>query len=110
MVPSSDGSDDLVGVLCPPEGAWVRIGFCDESVDGRLQFDDGAEHAAFEPSPGQPGEETLDGVEPRGKGGREVQGPSLMPRELGRNLGMLVSGIVIDNGVDQLAGWHSAST
>ena len=107
-MPSSDGSDDLVGLLGPLEGAGVGTGFCQVSVDCCLQFDDGAERAAFEPPPGQPSEETFDGVEPRGGRGREVKGPSLVPRKPGTDLGMLVSGIVIDNGVDQLAGRHFA--
>ena len=37
-----------------------------------------------------------------------MKGPSLVPRKPGTNLGMLVGGIVIDNGVDQLAGRHLA--
>ena len=37
-----------------------------------------------------------------------MKGPSLVPREPGANLGMFVGGIVIDNGVDQLAGRHFA--
>ena len=40
------------------------IGLFDEAVDGGLEIDDGAEHAAFEAAPGELGEETFDGIEP----------------------------------------------
>jgi hypothetical protein len=36
----------------------------EEAVDGGLEVDDGAEDAAFQAAPGQPGEEALDRVEP----------------------------------------------
>ena len=48
----------------PDEGFGVGIGLGEEAVDGGLEFDDRAEHAAFEPSLGQLGEEALDGIEP----------------------------------------------
>ena len=35
-----------------------------EAVDGGLEVDDGAEDAAFQAAPGQPGEEALDRIEP----------------------------------------------
>ena len=36
----------------------------EESVDGSLEIDDGAENPTFQSSPGQLGEEALDGIEP----------------------------------------------
>ena len=69
LVPSFDGGDDFVGFLGPLEGARVSVGVDEEAFDGDLEFDDGAEHAAFEPSTGQLGKEALDGIEPRGGGG-----------------------------------------
>lgn len=49
-MPTSDGRDDLVGVLGPSEWLRVLIGFFDEAVNSGLKGDDGVEHAAFEPS------------------------------------------------------------
>jgi hypothetical protein len=36
----------------------------------------------------------------------EVEGPARMPGKPSPDFGMLVNGIVIGNGVDQLAGWR----
>ena len=38
----------------------------------------------------------LDGVEPGGRGRREVEGPARMTRQPGQHFGMLVGGIVVD--------------
>ena len=64
MVPSSDGGDDFVGVCGPCEGLRFGVGLGEEAVDGGLEVDDGAEDAAFQAAPGQPGEEALDRIEP----------------------------------------------
>ena len=61
----------------------------DVAVDRGLQLDDRAEHAAPEPTPGQRGEEGLDRVQPRARGGREVEGPARVPHPPGQNLGGL---------------------
>jgi HSP90 family molecular chaperone len=31
LVPSFDGSDDLVGIFCPDKGLWVAVGVVDEA-------------------------------------------------------------------------------
>jgi hypothetical protein len=59
-MPSSDGGDDLIGVLCPDEGLWVGVGVGDEAVDGVLEFLEGTEDAPLEAPPGQEREQTLD--------------------------------------------------
>ena len=55
---------------------------------------------------GQRGEEGLDGVQPGAGGRREVEGPARVPGEPGADLGVLVGGVVVEDGVDQLAGRH----
>jgi hypothetical protein len=40
------------------------VGLGEEAVEGGLEVDDGAEDAAFQAAPGQPGEEALDRIEP----------------------------------------------
>src|SRR6056297_3106219 len=51
---------------------------------------------------GELGEEPLDGVEPGTGGGREVEGPAGMARKPFADLGVLVSGIIVDDHVDDL--------
>jgi len=68
LVPASDGGDDLIGIGGPYEGFGVIVGFPEEAVDGGLEIDDRAKHAASEAALGQLGEEALDGVEPGGRG------------------------------------------
>ena len=82
------------------EGPRIGIDLSEEAIDGGLQFDDRAEYAAFQPPLGQLGKDTFDSIEPLRRSGCEVEGPARMPRKPSPNLGMLVSGIVIGNGVD----------
>ena len=46
-------------------------------------------------------EETLDGVEPTGRGGREMEAPARMTAQPFDHLGVLVSGVVVEDGVDR---------
>src|ERR1700726_2233268 len=72
-------------------------------IDGCLQLDDRAEHAAADALPGHLGEEVFARVEPGGRSRGEVETPARMARQPGQHLGMFVSGIVVKHGVDQLA-------
>ena len=54
--------------------------------------------------PGHFGEELLDGVEPGGRGRREVEGPARMTRQPGQHFGMLVGGIVVEDDMDRPIG------
>ncbi len=75
----------------------------EETVDGGMEIGDGAEDAVLQPSPGQLGEEALDGVG-SGAGDRgEVEGPAGMAGEPGAHLLVLVGGVVVQDGVDHLA-------
>jgi hypothetical protein len=47
----------------------------DEAVDGFLQIDDALENPALEAALGEDGEEALDGIEPAGRSGREMERP-----------------------------------
>ena len=103
MVPSSDGGDDLVRVLGPAEGTRVIVGFGEEPVDGGLERDDGVEDAAFEALLAQLGEEAFNRVEPGGGGRGEVEGPTRVTLQPLQHFWVLVGGVVIDDGMDQLA-------
>jgi hypothetical protein len=61
------------------------------------------EDTALKPTPAELGEETLDGVEPGKRGGREVEDETRMAIEPGANVWMLVGGIVVENDVDDLS-------
>jgi len=102
-VPASDGGDDLVRVLCPTEGLWVGVCLCDEAFDGCLQGDQGVEHASLQAALGQFGKEALDGIDPGGRGWREVEGEAGMPPEPLDDLGVLVGGVVVEHDVDLFA-------
>ena len=109
-MPSFDGGDDFVWVLGPAEGSWICVGFGEEALDGGLEFDDGSEDATFEPPLCQLGEVAFDGVEPRGGGGGEVEGPARMAGQPFTDLGMLVGGIVVGDGMDEFPAGTAAST
>ncbi len=76
----------------------------DEAVDCGLEIHDTFEHAAFEAAFGKDSEEALDGIEPARRGGREVERPSPMAAQPFDHLGVLVGGVVVEDGVDGLAG------
>ena len=103
-MPAPDGGDDLVGIGDPLEGLRLGVVIVEETIDGGLEVGDGSEGAALEAALGQGGEETLDGVEPGGRGRGEVERPARMAREPSLHGRMLVGGIVVEDRVDRLAG------
>ena len=76
----------------------------DEAVNGELQIDDGLEDAALEALARELGEEALDCVEPGCRGRGEVERPAGMSRQPLAYFRMLVGGIVIDDGMNDLSG------
>lgn len=82
--------------------------FADVAGDGVLEIGHGLEHAASDAPAGDDGEEALDGVDPGCRGRREVEDPSWMIGQPFQHLGMLVGGVVVDDGVDHLADRHDA--
>ena len=78
--------------------------FGEVAVDGGLQVDDGMEAAASDALARERREEILDRVQPGAGGRREMEGPARMPREPRLDLWMLVSGVVVDHRLNQLAG------
>lgn len=105
-MPTLDGGDDVVGVSGPDEGFGFLVVLGEIAVDGSLEVDDGVEDAALEAPLRQLGEEALERVAPGARGRREVEGEALMAVEPGPNLGVLVSGIVVEDDVDGLGGRH----
>ena len=95
------------GLLVQRKGLGFLIMLGEETIDGGLQFDDGSEHATLEPPLGQRGKEALDSIEPRGGGRRKVERPTRMAGQTCADLRMLVGGVIVGDGMDQFAGWHS---
>ena len=70
------------------------------SVDGGLQVGDRAEDTAADTLAGHLGKESLDGIEPGGRGRGEVEDPAWVARQ---HFGMFVRGIVVEHCVDDPA-------
>ena len=106
MMPSMDLRDDAVGIGSPDEGFGFAVVLAEVSVDRGLEIDQRVEGAALQPPPGERGEEALDRIGPGAGGGHEMKRPARVPGEPGTHLGVLVGGIIVEDGVDQLAGRH----
>ena len=72
------------------------------------KVDDGVEAAATDALAGESGEERLYRIQPGAGCWSEVEGPARMARQPSLHLGMLVCGVVVDDGLDHLAGGHVA--
>ena len=86
MFPSADFFDDGIGIGGPDELFGVGVGFSQKAVDGSLELGDAREDAAFEPPPGQLGEEAFHRVEPGGRGRGEVKMEALYAGRARRGL------------------------
>src|SRR6516225_340461 len=104
LMPAPDGGDDFVGIGGPGEGFGLLVGFPQKAVNSGLQLDNRAEDTALESLPRQPGEEALDGVEPGTRRRGVVEDETRMTVEPGADLGMLVSTVIVEDRVDDLAG------
>ena len=98
-MPTIGGGDDFVWIGSPDEGPRLLVVVGDEAIDGGREIDDAFEDAVLEAPLGEDGEETLDGVEPTGRGGREMEAPAWMTPQPFDHLGVLVSGVVVEDGV-----------
>src|ERR671925_937988 len=99
MVPASDLLDDAVRVGGPDERFGSAIVLLQVAVDGGLEVDQGVESATLEAAAREGGEECLDSIGPGARGRGEMEGPAPMAGEPSANLGVLVSGIIVEDGV-----------
>ena len=81
----------------------------DVARDGVFEFGNGFEDAAPDSSARDRREKPFDGVEPGGGRRGEVEGPSWMRGEPFQDIGMFVRGVIVDDGVNELAAWHRAA-
>jgi hypothetical protein len=97
------GEDDI-GRFGPDEGPGIVVVFLQVAVDGGLEVGDRTEHAAADALAGHLGEEAFNRIEPGPGGWGEVKDPARVAGEPGFDLGMLMGGVIIEDGVDQFAG------
>jgi hypothetical protein len=102
LFPAFDSGEDALWIGGPFEGFGIGVCLGDEEVDGELQVNDGPEHASFEATARELGEEAFDRIEPGCRGRGEVERPAGMPGQPLAYLRMLVGRIVVDDGVDNL--------
>ena len=96
--PPFSGGNDLFGIDGPPEGfCFISVVFLDEPMDGRLALGDGIEDGVLQTPLGQFGEKPLDGIQPGGRSGREMEHPVGMPVKPGVDRVGLVRRIVVKN-------------
>ena len=105
-MPAFNCGDDVIWVFGPDEGFGLSIVLGEEAVDGGLKVNKGAERSPFEPPLREFCEEPLHGIEPGARGWGEVEDPARMPLKPSQHFRVFVGGIVIDNGMDDLAGWN----
>ena len=98
--------EDVFHRLGPYERLWAGVVLVEVAVDGGLQVDDGGEDTAANAPSGENGEEILDSIEPGTGGGSEMEHPAGMPGEPVTDFRVLVGGIVVEHGMDELAGRH----
>ena len=102
MVSSFVVRDDFIRIGDPVKRFGVFVGFGDEAIDGGLEINEGVEDTTVKPPPGEFGEETFDGIEPRTGCRGEVENKPLVAIEPGPDLWMLMGGVVVENDMDGL--------
>jgi len=73
-------------------------------MDGGLKVDDRSEDAALQPTLCELGEKAFDSVEPGARCRRKVEGEAFVALEPLAHLGVLVSGIIVEDHMHELAG------
>jgi hypothetical protein len=92
---------DFVWICGPGERLRLLVVLVDKAIDGDLEIGDGSEHAS--PTLCERCEKSLDGVEPGRRSGSEVESPAGMAGKSLAYLGMFVSRMIIEDGVDRLS-------
>ncbi len=104
----SEFFEDGFGGSGPYEWPTVAVVGVDVAFDCVLQIVDGMEGSASDLAACDGGEEPLDGVEPRGRGRREMERPARMIGDPFEDVGLFVGGIVVVDGVDDFSGRDGA--
>ena len=91
--------DDGVDGCGPAERLGIGVVGVEVVADRLVQFDDGAEDAALQAPLGQGGKQALDGVDPGGRGRREMDVEAGMPGQPALHGLGLVGGVVVEDQV-----------
>ena len=94
----------VLAVAVQTKGFGVPVGGGDQRVIALSRSSTERKNASFEALPSELGEEAFHGIEPGAGGRREVERPPRMFGEPGQHLRMFVGGIIVEDGVDHLAG------
>src|SRR6266446_1911528 len=97
MFPAADLFEDIGSFGGPDEGLGMVVVFGEVAVDGDLQVGHTPEDAASDALAGDLGEEAFDEIQPRRRGGREMQTEPGVLREPPLHVRMLVGGVVVDH-------------
>jgi hypothetical protein len=76
LIPSVCGGDDPVGIGSPDERLEAAVVFGEKTVDRRSQINKRTKDATFAAAERALGEEAFGGVQPVGRGRREVECPA----------------------------------
>ncbi len=107
MDPSFSCGNDGIGIGGPDEGlGFGGVVFVDDAADGVLEFAYGAADAVFETASCQLGEDAFERVQPRARGGGDVEGPARMACKPDLDVLVLVSSVVVEDGMDRDAGGY----
>jgi len=99
-----DFLEDVGGLGGPDEGLGVLVVAVDVVIDGSDEFFQAAKHAATQAVVSQVTKEAFYHVQPRAAGGREMHVEARVAAEPWLHAGMFVSGVVVHDQVDLLAG------
>ena len=76
--------------------------------DSGLEVDEGMKDAALQSPAGEFGKKPFDSVEPGRRGRGEVERPTRVPGKPSPDFGVLVAAVVVEDHMDQPAGWDVA--
>ena len=102
LVPMLAGGDDLIGVGGPGEGPVV-VDLREKALDGGLEIDERAKHAALQPSPVSLAKKpSMAGIEPRGRSAYN----GMCSADGGRASWNACGRRIVEDRLDKLAGLH----
>lgn len=102
-MPAPYCGNDFVGIGSPYEWLGLLISLVEEELDCGLKVGDRPKDAALLSALCDGREEALDGVEARGGCWREMECPPQMGAEPMADFRMLMSCVIVENGVDRLS-------
>ena len=107
-MPASDGGDDFVGIGDPLEGFGMGVVIVEEAIDRGLKVGHGSEDAAFEAAFGEDWKKPSTALSQEAEVGVKWKVQRGWRAIHCRTVGMLVGGVIVEDGVDGFAGRNLA--